>query len=115
METAVLVKQRVQQSIGDAARTGISTVQRQIIISNSLGFHARPAARIARAAAAAAARVWIENGDRTADATSILDLLTLEGQPGTLVTICIENPADKAILDEVAELIERGFDEDDHG
>jgi phosphotransferase system HPr (HPr) family protein len=104
----------VQQSIGDAARTGIATVQRQIIISNPLGLHARPAARIAQAAAAAMAKVWIENGDRTADATSILDLLALEGQPGARVTICIENPADKAILDEVAELIERGFDEDDH-
>jgi phosphocarrier protein HPr len=88
--------------------------QRQTTIVNPQGLHARPAARIARLAAAATARVWIENGTRVADAASIIDLMSLGVGQGTTLTVRIEDQADDDILHAVAELIERGFDEGTH-
>jgi phosphocarrier protein HPr len=62
----------------------MKTVQsRTLRIVNDLGLHARSAAKLAKLAGEASEGVWImKNGD-TADATSMLDILTLACPKGT--------------------------------
>jgi phosphotransferase system HPr (HPr) family protein len=84
---------------------------RQTTIINELGLHARSAARIAEIAQNSTANVWIQKNDEKADASSIIDILTLACPRGTKITIIIEDLADIPILNAIADLVDRGFGE----
>ena len=88
-----------------------SKLTKQVIIINELGLHARSAAKIAKLASRSKASVWIQKGSVKADASSILDILTLECEKGSKITIGIENKADYDILEVIADLVEGGFGE----
>jgi phosphotransferase system HPr (HPr) family protein len=80
-------------------------------INNELGLHARSAAQIARIAGNSAANVWLKKNDRMADASSIIDILTLACGKGTKITIIIEDLADINILNAIVDLFDSGFGE----
>jgi phosphotransferase system HPr (HPr) family protein len=80
-------------------------------IKNELGLHARSAAQIADIAQNSSANVWIQKDNEKADASSILDILTLGCAKGTKITIIIEDPADIQILDAIVDLVDSGFGE----
>ena len=86
-------------------------LSRDLVIVNELGLHARSAAKIAALAGQSSASVWIKKGSEKADASSIVDILTLACEKGTKITISIENKADFNILAAIAELVENGFGE----
>jgi len=86
-------------------------LSREVVIVNELGLHARSAAKIAALADPSKAAVWINKGSEKADASSILDILTLACEKSTKITIRIENKADFNILEAIAELVENGFGE----
>ncbi len=87
------------------------TYTRQVTIVNELGLHARSAAQIARIAKKARSRVWIRKGDDVADASEVIDILTLACGKGTAITLEIEDRKDEPILDRMANLVETGFRE----
>jgi len=80
-------------------------------INNELGLHARSAALIAGIARNSTADVWIQKEDQKADASSILDILTLACAKGTKIKIIIEDLADLTILNAIADLVDSGFGE----
>jgi phosphocarrier protein HPr len=84
---------------------------RTTIICNELGLHARSAARIAKIAANAVSNIWLVKDDQRADASSIVDILTLACEKGTKIKIIIEDPADARILTALADLVDSGFGE----
>ena len=86
-------------------------LSREVTIVNELGLHARSAAKIAAIANRSTAAVWIQKGDQRADASSIVDILTLACEKGSKITINIENKSDSNILEAIAELVESGFGE----
>ena len=84
---------------------------RRATINNELGLHARSAAMVAALAQNARGSVWIEKNRQRADASSILDILTLACEKGAEVNIIIEDPADSDILNAIAGLVASGFGE----
>lgn len=88
-----------------------SELSREVIIVNELGLHARSAAKIAALANHSKASIWLKKGKERADASSILDILTLACEKGSKITISIENKADADILAAITELVEGGFKE----
>ena len=86
-------------------------LSREVTIVNELGLHARSAAKIAELANRSTASVWIQKGAEKADASSIVDILTLACEKGTKITIRIENKSDFSILEAITELVEGGFGE----
>ena len=88
-----------------------SALSREVTIKNELGLHARSAAKIAKLAHPAIGSVWIVKGDQKADASSIVDILTLACEKGTRITICVEDKADHQILEDITKLVESGFGE----
>ena len=80
-------------------------------IVNELGLHARSAAQIADIAQNSIANVWIQKEDEKADASSIIDILTLACTKGTQITIIIEDLADLPVLNTIADLVNSGFGE----
>lgn len=92
-------------------RSPNDSLSRSLTIVNDLGLHARSAAKIANLAQEASSGVWMSNGEETADAASVIDLLTLACTKGTDVTVHIDSSADVDVLNRIAALVENGFGE----
>jgi phosphocarrier protein HPr len=86
-------------------------LSREVVIVNELGLHARSAAKIAELAQNSKAAVWVKKDAEKADASSIVDILTLACEKGSKITLIIEDKADRPILANIANLIETGFGE----
>jgi phosphoenolpyruvate---glycerone phosphotransferase subunit DhaM len=83
----------------------------EIVLTNDLGLHARPAALLARSMAELNAQVTITKGDHQADATSVLALLGLATTKGDHLTITARgNQADEAIA-KIQQLANENFGE----
>lgn len=80
-------------------------------IINALGLHARSAAKLAKLAGEAQGSVWITKNGNTADASSLLDILTLDCPQGTTITITIDDEVDQDVLKRIEALIRSGFGE----
>ena len=78
---------------------------------NPLGLHTRSAARIARVARSASGAVRVKHGKLEADATSVIEILTLACPAGETLEFGIEDPADSDILKTLIELVKDGFGE----
>jgi phosphocarrier protein len=86
-------------------------VTRTVTISNTLGVHARAAAKFVHAASACAARVTVARGDRKVDGKSILGLLLLAAARGTTITITADGPDEADVLESLCRLVDGGFGE----
>jgi phosphotransferase system HPr (HPr) family protein len=78
---------------------------------NVLGLHARSAARIVQVARNARAAVRVAHGKLEADATSVIDILTLACAAGETLEFTIEDPEDYDILQALVNLVNDGFGE----
>lgn len=84
---------------------------KDVSIINELGLHARAAALLAQTAAKAANGIWIRDGDRKVDASSVIDILGLACGKGTTITLQIDDRSDEPVLDELVRMVEAGFGE----
>ncbi|PIE66661.1 MAG: HPr family phosphocarrier protein [Deltaproteobacteria bacterium] len=80
-------------------------------IVNDLGLHARAAAKLAKLAAKANSGVWVMKNGNTADAKSMLDILTLVCPKGTEITVCVDDTSDLNTLERIEALVRSGFGE----
>lgn len=89
--------------------------QRQTIIINATGLHARPAAEFVAEAKKYASKLTIRNLDKeegeAANVKSILRLLAQGLTKGTRVEICGEGEDETQAVDALVALIESGFGE----
>ena len=85
------------------------TLSRDVLIINELGLHARSAAGIAKLAQNANSKVWLIRGKERVDASSIIDILSLACSKGSKITLKIDEESDIDILNEIIELIKKGF------
>ncbi len=84
---------------------------RDASIKNELGLHARSAAQIAEIARNSKGNVWLMKDEERADASSIVDILTLACEQGTKIKVIIEDAADTEILNAIVDLVDNGFGE----
>jgi phosphocarrier protein len=81
------------------------------VILNSLGLHARAAAKFVHTAGGFQAHIRVARGDREVDGKSIMGLLLLAAGRGSEVRISADGPDEREALAALCALIERGFDE----
>ena len=89
---------------------------RRTVITNKTGLHARPAADFVGAAGKFQSRIRIKNvadEDESANAKSIVLLLSMSLTKGTEVEISASGPDEKEAVDALIALIESGFGEAD--
>lgn len=86
-------------------------VERRIRIINQLGLHARAAGKLVRLASKFSSDVTLAVDGTTANARSILDLLTLGAGYGKFVDIRVEGSDEDAAIAEIEELFKNGFGE----
>lgn len=94
------------------AGTGDSEAVRDMVVQNKLGFHARPAAMIAKTASRYDSEITIEKGGTTVSAKSLMGLLSLEASKGSKIRITgVGNDAEEAVT-ELEELVKGGLEVD---
>jgi phosphotransferase system HPr (HPr) family protein len=79
-------------------------------ILNEAGLHARPATSLVKCANEFEARITIATGDRTVDAKSVLEVLTLAAARGTELEFTTEGPDAEEALRALVDLVGRRFD-----
>lgn len=89
------------------------TLQKEFIVQNKMGIHARPAAMIVRIANTYAGEVWVEKDDEQVNGKSIMGLMMLAAGKGSKLNIKAEGPAKEGLkmLEEMDALFERRFEE----
>lgn len=89
-------------------------LERDVLVRNRLGLHARAAARLVRTASRFDADVRLERADRsaTADAKSILSVLLLAAARGTQMRLTASGADAEAAIDAISELFATGFGEE---
>ncbi len=100
-----------QTSIAEAGACAGEDCVLQVLVTNQLGLHARPASQIAREAQAFAASISIVAQDQTADAKSILDLLTLAASQGSTLEIRASGADAAQAVRRISELFAARFGE----
>ncbi len=86
-------------------------VTEEVVIVNEFGLHARSAAKIAKQAKNAKSNIWLVKGKERVDASDMMDILTVACPRGSRIAIEIEDPDDMDILNNLVELVRKGFGE----
>lgn len=85
--------------------------EKQLLIRNKLGLHARAATKLVMLVNRFAATVTIEHNGRQADAASVMGLLLLETCQGQSIRVITAGADAVAAMAAVEQLIEARFDE----
>ncbi len=85
---------------------------REIIITNKLGVHARPAAMFVKVANRFESEIMVEKDGETVNGKSIMGLMMLAAGPGSHLQVRAAGADADAALAEIEALIMRKFDED---
>lgn len=90
---------------------GKQTAQRELVVLNKLGIHARPAALFVKAANRFHCNIMVDKDGEQVNGKSIMGLMMLAAGPGSKLQVTCEGDDCHAALDEIEALIKRKFDE----
>jgi PTS hybrid protein len=86
----------------------------ELTLRNDVGLHARPAALLVRSIAGLDADVSVRLGEDTADAHSVLALMSLGARQGDRVEVRASGEQAAEALRRVKDLVQRNFEQDGH-
>jgi phosphocarrier protein HPr len=94
-------------------KTGESLrITKELVVTNKLGIHARPAALFVKTANRFECEIFVEKDGERVNGKSIMGLMMLAAGPGSKLLVLAEGEdAAKAVV-EIEALIKRKFDED---
>ncbi len=87
-------------------------ISAEIIITNKLGLHARPATKLVKIASTSKAQVFIIKDGQRVNAKSILGVMLLQAEQGSRVTIEVNGEGEGEVLERLLELIRDKFGEE---
>ncbi|MFH0921178.1 MAG: HPr family phosphocarrier protein [Fibrobacterota bacterium] len=83
--------------------------EREIIIRNKYGLHARPSAAFVQAASQFKSDIYLVNEDRLANGKSIISLMVLAAECGARVTLRIDGDDEAEAMEALVKLINNKF------
>ena len=86
-------------------------ISRDVVITNSVGLHARPATFFIQKANTYKSSIWVEIHDRRVNAKSLLGVLSLGITKNTTITLIADGQDEEKALDGLEELIKSGFEQ----
>ena len=84
---------------------------KEVLVSNQVGLHARPATFFIQKANEFKSSIWVEREDRKVNAKSLLGILSLGITRGVNITISSEGPDEEQAVNALVELITSNFAE----
>jgi phosphocarrier protein HPr len=85
---------------------------RELVVSNKLGIHARPAAMFVKIASRYECEIFVEKDGERVNGKSIMGLMMLAAGPGSHIKVAAAGTDAPAALNELDALLKRKFDED---
>jgi phosphocarrier protein len=86
-----------------------SHLQRNVTVRNSQGLHMRPADLLVKTAGRYACRIELEKDGQAVDCKSILGVLTLGAQHGSMLILRATGDDAAEAIEKLAELFDKGF------
>lgn len=93
-------------------KEGKKVFQRDIVVVNKLGIHARPASMFVKTANKFKSDIFVQKGDEKVNGKSIMGLMMLAAGPGSKLHVTAEGDDGPEALKEIEALIKRKFDEE---
>ena len=84
-------------------------LRRQLRVVNREGIHARPAALIVELANRFDSEVWLIKGAQRVDAKSIMELMTLAAEQGSVLVLEARGPEAQAAADALEKIFSEGL------
>ena len=85
---------------------------KDLVVSNKLGVHARPAAMFVKVANKFQSDIYVEKDGETVNGKSIMGLMMLAAGPGSKLHVRASGTDASQALNELEALLKRKFDED---
>jgi len=95
-----------------ARKAPVKALTKELVVTNKLGIHARPAALFVKTANQFVADIFVEKDGETVNGKSIMGLMMLAAGPGSRLRVKAEGDDAARALGELEGLVERKFDED---
>ena len=86
-------------------------ISREVLISNNIGLHARPATFFIQKANSFKSSVWVEKEERRVNAKSLLGVLSLGISKGTDITLIADGQDENDAIDALSALVDSEFGE----
>ena len=86
-------------------------VSKEVVISNQVGLHARPATFFIQKANEFKSSIWVEKEERKVNAKSLLGVLSLGIVKGTQIKLIADGPDEKEAVEALAKMISSDFAE----
>lgn len=86
-------------------------LQRDVEVVNALGIHARPSSEIVKLAAKFSAHITLERDGMSVNGKSIMGVMMLAAECGSIVTISADGSDEAAALEALSALIGSKFEE----
>jgi phosphocarrier protein HPr len=93
-------------------RSQAEKAQKEVVILNKLGLHARPAAMFVRVANKHRCEIWVEKDGEQVNGKSIMGLMMLAAGQGTRLLLSADGADAAQALEALQTLIESRFDEE---
>lgn len=95
-------------------KSGVPSVhlEKEIVIQNRNGLHARPAALFVKVASRHRAELWVEKDGERVNGKSIMGLMMLAAGKGTTLKLIAEGADSEKTISEIQALIESHFGEE---
>ena len=93
-------------------KTPEKEITRELVVSNKLGVHARPAAMFVKLANKFECDIYVEKDGETVNGKSIMGLMMLAAGPGSRLHVRASGADATEALAELEALLKRKFDED---
>ena len=87
-------------------------IARDVVITNPIGLHARPATFFIQKANSYKSSVWVEKEDRRVNAKSLLGVLSLGVAQGMTIKLIADGSDEGEALDGLQNMINSGFGEE---
>ncbi|MDA3951460.1 MAG: HPr family phosphocarrier protein [Spirochaeta sp.] len=86
--------------------------EKDVVVKNRAGIHARPAALIVQTASQYAAHIEFKNDHETINAKSIMGIITLGASYNSTITIAADGEDEAEAVERLGQLFENRFEED---
>jgi phosphocarrier protein len=86
--------------------------KKELVVTNKLGIHARPAAMFVKTANRFDCEVFVEKDGETVNGKSIMGLMMLAAGPGSKIRVLAEGTDAAQAVHEIEALLKRKFDEE---
>jgi len=87
-------------------------LEKEVVVKNRAGIHARPSTEIVKAASRFKSEIYVQKNDERVNAKSIMGLITLGIHYNDKLIISTEGEDEREALDAIVSLIERPFEFD---